>query len=112
MVITGGASGLGLEAARRYASVGMNVVIMDRGNFSLETAAHELRSLASFDDSIASFECNASDFPSIEKVRVQSLERFGKVQCRMNNAGFRLLVGASREGRDELETTLSLIFRG
>ena len=29
-VITGGASGLGLEAARRYINAGMNVVIVDR----------------------------------------------------------------------------------
>lgn len=107
-VITGGASGLGLEAARRYASTGMNVAIVDRDKSSLEAAEHELRALASSKASIASFECDVSDYSRVEKVRDQVIERFGAVHCLMNNAGAGFPVGAPWESRDELATTLSI----
>src|SRR4051794_30981802 len=46
-VITGGASGIGLAAARRFAASGMRICIADRDRDRLKVAAIELMEVAS-----------------------------------------------------------------
>ena len=42
-VVTGGASGIGLAAARRFAGLGLNLCLIDRGRQRLEAAIDEIR---------------------------------------------------------------------
>jgi NAD(P)-dependent dehydrogenase (short-subunit alcohol dehydrogenase family) len=105
-VVTGGASGLGLEAARRYLQAGMNVVIADRDEASLAKASDTLGDIASSDRLLAQ-KCDVSDLAQVEALREAATGRFGAVHCLMNNAGMLARAGAPWENLDELKTTLS-----
>ena len=106
-VITGGASGLGLEAARRYINAGMNVVIADRDDESLAEASKDLASRAS-EDRVLAVNCDVTELANVEALRDAALERFGAVHCLMNNAGRGFPVGAPWEHREALEDTLAV----
>ncbi|MFO1146484.1 MAG: SDR family NAD(P)-dependent oxidoreductase [Rhodospirillales bacterium] len=87
-VVTGGASGIGLAAASRFAALGMRVCIADVNGEHLERAAAELAPLApggSADIMAATADVGrAADLQALESaVR----ERFGGIDVLMNNAG-------------------------
>ena len=84
-VITGAASGIGLAAARRFAGLGMNVVMADRGGPTLEAAAEEVAALAAND--VLAAATDVSQPEQLRRVRAEVEQRFGHVSVLMNNAG-------------------------
>ena len=87
-VITGGASGIGLAAATRFARLGMKVCIADLGTNRLAEAEAKLSSVAP--GGAASVMVTSADVSRIEDVSVleQAVrERFGGTDILMNNAG-------------------------
>lgn len=111
-VITGGASGLGLEAARRYASAGMNLVLIDHNADKLTAAAGDIAELAGSSNRVMTLECDVSDMDAMRDAARQISDRFGAVHCLMNNAGLGLAVGPAWENLDALQTTLSINLMG
>ncbi len=84
--ITGGASGLGQEAARALAARGAKVVIAARNQAKLDAAAEEICSGAS--GSVV--ETIAVDLASLDSVRQcgeETNRRFAKIDLLINNAG-------------------------
>ena len=87
-VVTGGASGLGLAAAKKFARLGMKVCIADLGGDRLEAAKAELASIAP--DGAAAVMAQAVDVSRIEEVtelEAAVRQRFGGTDVLMNNAG-------------------------
>jgi len=87
-VITGGASGIGLAAAMRFARLGMKVCIADLGSDRLAEA--EARLAAAAPAGAANIMVMAVDVSRIEDVselEAAVRERFGGVDILMNNAG-------------------------
>jgi NAD(P)-dependent dehydrogenase (short-subunit alcohol dehydrogenase family) len=87
-VITGGASGIGLAAAMRFARVGMKVCIADLSSSGLAEAEAKLLSVAS--GGAANVMVLAVDVSRIEDVSVLETavrERFDGTDILMNNAG-------------------------
>jgi NAD(P)-dependent dehydrogenase (short-subunit alcohol dehydrogenase family) len=87
-VITGGASGIGLAAAKRFAALGMKVCIADLGTDSLAEAETNLSSVAPGGG--ADIMVMAVDVSRIEDVVGLELavrKRFGGTDILMNNAG-------------------------
>jgi NAD(P)-dependent dehydrogenase (short-subunit alcohol dehydrogenase family) len=87
-VITGGASGIGLAAAMRFAHLGMKVCVADLGTDRLTEAETKLLSAAP--GSAANIMVMAVDVSRVEEVsglEAAVRERFGGTDILMNNAG-------------------------
>ncbi len=86
-VITGGASGIGLAAGKRFASLGLNVVLADLGGEKLSAAAVEVAAAAP--GGMAAIRAVPTDVSRIEDVqalREAAAAAFGDVAVLMNNA--------------------------
>ena len=85
-VITGGASGIGLAAAKHFAKAGMSVVIADLGQEKLAKARAELEAIAG-EEHVLAAETDVSDKAALEALERAVIQRFGRVHVLMNNAG-------------------------
>ncbi len=85
-VITGGASGIGLAAAKHFAGVGMSVVIADLGGDRLAKAAEELKAISG-EEHVMAIETDVADKASLAALERAVIQRFGRVHVLMNNAG-------------------------
>lgn len=84
-VITGGASGIGLAAALKFASQGMRIVIADRNAEKLGPAADAVRAAGASD--VMTAELDVGDRGQVELLEQQVVDRFGGTDILMNNAG-------------------------
>ena len=82
--VTGGDSGIGLGIARAFADAGMKVVITYRSKNHLASA---LKYLEGAGDRIHSIGVDVTDRGAMEAAAQETVERFGKVHCIVNNAG-------------------------
>jgi NAD(P)-dependent dehydrogenase (short-subunit alcohol dehydrogenase family) len=91
-VVTGGASGIGLAMATRFAQEGMKVVLGDVEEPALQAAVTRLRQQ---EFEVHGVVTDVSDAASVENLAREAIERFGKVHVLCNNAG----IGGSRAER-------------
>jgi hypothetical protein len=87
-VVTGGASGIGLAAAMRFARLGMKVCIADLGGERLDEAETKLSSVAPGGSAdIMARAIDVSRIEEIEGLEAAVRKRFGGADVLMNNAG-------------------------
>ncbi|MGI9506821.1 MAG: SDR family NAD(P)-dependent oxidoreductase, partial [Geminicoccaceae bacterium] len=84
-VVTGGASGIGLAAAAKFAGMGMGLVIVDRAEDKLAAAESALRAAGAAD--VMTVVTDVSDRTEVEALEVEVTARFGGTDILMNNAG-------------------------
>lgn len=82
-VVTGGANGIGLGLARRFAQEQMKVVIADNSAEDLDRAERELSGLGE----VLAVQADVADPASVEALAAAAVERFGAVHVLCNNAG-------------------------
>jgi len=87
-VVTGGASGIGLAAATKFAGMGMRLAIVDRAEDKLNTAATTLRDAGAPEVMVSSID--VSDREQIVAFEAEVTSRFGGTDILMNNAGIGL----------------------
>ncbi|KZF12599.1 hypothetical protein A2J03_17605 [Rhodococcus sp. EPR-157] len=103
VLITGGASGIGLETGRRLASQGAHVVLVDRSEIppsvteSLDTSAHS-RHLA--------LRADVTDSGSLESAVAQILSEYGCLDVVVANAG---IAEAGTVAISEIETLTRIV---
>ncbi len=83
-VVTGAASGMGLAFARRFAAEGMNVVLADIEQDALDAQVHRLEQE---ERSVLGVTVNTMRRETLERLRDETIERFGNVHILCNNAG-------------------------
>lgn len=107
-VITGGAGGIGLAAARQFVRDGMNVLIADRDEDALQQAHASLEAAAGGRCQVIAQACDVTDLAQLEALRETALGTLGGVHCLMNNAGVGIPSGAPWEDLDTLHKTLEV----
>ena len=83
-VITGAASGFGLETSRIAARLGMNVVMADVQQDALDTAAAEITALGA---PVLAYRLDVSKAAEVEALGAAVMARFGAPHFVFNNAG-------------------------
>jgi NAD(P)-dependent dehydrogenase (short-subunit alcohol dehydrogenase family) len=87
-VVTGGASGIGLAAAKRFAAMGLQVCIADLGEQRIAQAAASLAALApEGEQAILAVEADVSQAADVLRLEERVRLRFGGTDLLMNNAG-------------------------
>ena len=81
-VITGGASGIGLAAAKRFAALGMKLCLADLHQDALDKASGELSGA-----SVISVPTDVSSMEDVQRLRQRAFGEWGEVAVLMNNAG-------------------------
>ena len=84
-VITGGSKGIGLGCARVFAKYGCTVVIASRGEAAGKAAEKEL---ADAGHTALFIRCDVSREDDMRSLIDTTVERFGRLDCIVNNAGW------------------------
>lgn len=84
-VVTGASAGLGLQMARAFASQGANLVLLARRKTLLEQNAKDIS--AEFGVEVLPIECDITKTEQVINAVERTMERFGRVDILMNNAG-------------------------
>src|SRR6201991_3050753 len=85
-VITGGASGIGLAAAKHFAASGMKVCVADVGEDRLASAKKDLAAIAP-GANVMTMTTDVSKVEEVSKLEAAVRTRFGGTDLLMNNAG-------------------------
>jgi NAD(P)-dependent dehydrogenase (short-subunit alcohol dehydrogenase family) len=87
-VVTGAASGIGLAAAKRFASMGLRICLADLGGNVLEQAATDVAAVAKRGAAdVLMVPTDVSKLEEVQRLRDRVYEAFGEVAVLMNNAG-------------------------
>jgi NAD(P)-dependent dehydrogenase (short-subunit alcohol dehydrogenase family) len=107
-VVTGGASGIGLAAATRFAQAGLRVCIADLGRERLEAAAAALAAASPGGrEAVMAEEVDVARAEALAALATKVADRFGGTDVLMNNAG----IGPSSDvfgPADDWERTLAV----
>jgi len=81
-VITGGASGIGLAAAKRFAALGMKICLADLSEEALGRAETQLSGAT-----VVTVPTDVSRLEDVRRLKDRAYDAFGEVAVLMNNAG-------------------------
>ncbi len=112
VVITGGSSGFGLEAARILLEMEAKVVISGRGQERLDAAARELNH-----DNLLPLQADAVRTEDWKRLLAAVVDRFGRIDVLVNNhgAGIKIAPVESMEDKDiqaVLDVNLASVIKG
>jgi NAD(P)-dependent dehydrogenase (short-subunit alcohol dehydrogenase family) len=106
-VITGGSRGLGLVLARQICDQGGKVALIARDPDELARAKTDL---APRSTSVLTVQCDLLDSEQIQSAVRQIIDRFGKIDILINNAGIIEVGPLEHMGRDDFERAMRLHF--
>jgi NAD(P)-dependent dehydrogenase (short-subunit alcohol dehydrogenase family) len=89
-LVTGGAVGIGRGYAVALAQAGADVAIVDLNGETAEKTAEDIRSMGR--DSIA-VQCDVTDKEQVQATTAKVVEKFGRLDIGVNNAGIAILGG-------------------
>lgn len=106
VVVTGGTSGIGLEAAKLFREEGATVVIVGQNTARLQSTANQLG------DNVTAFRADVSKPAEVENVINQVREKFGRIDVLFANAGMGLASPLEAVTEDQIDTQFDVNFKG
>ncbi len=97
IIVTGGASGIGLATAKAFLAEGSAVALVDINENSLQAAA---KKISTDDSKLMISVCDVSDPKAVEQTVGQTMEKFKRLDGIVNNAGlmiFKKLIDHTQE---------------
>jgi NAD(P)-dependent dehydrogenase (short-subunit alcohol dehydrogenase family) len=110
VIVTGGASGIGLAACKRLASEGARVVIADLSAENLAKAEPEVQAAGAPD--VWASVCNVALEENVQATVNGALERFGRLDVVVNNAGLMLFKPLEEQTGEDWIKVLSVDLLG
>lgn len=92
-LITGGSRGIGYAIANAYLQAGSRVVICGRDKKRLQDAIESFRKSGKKTGDIVSILCDVTQLASVEKMVDEIIQRFGRIDCLVNNAAIGMTYG-------------------
>ncbi|MCH8029724.1 MAG: SDR family NAD(P)-dependent oxidoreductase [Candidatus Dadabacteria bacterium] len=108
-IITGASSGIGLETALEFAKKGVKTVLAARREDRLNEAAERVKTLGS---EALVVKTDVSRWSQVQRMVKQSIERFGRVDIMVNNAGYGLLATIEDTTYQEMKDIFDVNFMG
>src|SRR5438067_2979524 len=106
-LITGGSRGLGLVLARQICAAGGKVVLLARDNQELIRAKTDL---AGRGGRVITIQCDLLDSGQIQSAIRQTIDRFGKIDILINNAGIIEVGPLEHMTREDFERSMAVHF--
>jgi NAD(P)-dependent dehydrogenase (short-subunit alcohol dehydrogenase family) len=107
VLISGGSRGLGLVLARQICDEGGKVVLLARSRDELARAKTDLTARGG---EVLTLECDLFERRQIQAVVAQTLERFGRIDILINNAGIIQVGPLDNMQRSDFERALAVHF--
>lgn len=109
VVVTGASSGLGADAARVYAQAGASVAILARRKKKLDSLAKELTDM---DNDVLAVACDVTDEESVKNAVNTVLDKYGRIDILLNNAGDATLGGVHNLSVEDWDKTMNVNVKG
>ncbi|MDP7249202.1 MAG: glucose 1-dehydrogenase [Planctomycetota bacterium] len=110
IIITGSASGIGKGIATEFAASGGNIVIADLNEEGAKTTADELAETYSVQTMAVRVDVTSRD--ACQAMAEAVMERFGRIDCLVNNAGVTLSYPIEDFPEDKWDLTMAINLKG
>lgn len=105
-LITGGTSGIGLEAAKLFRDEGATVIVVGQNPARLESAASQLG------DSVTLLRGDVSKPADLENIINQIRDKYGRIDVLFANAGMGVAAPFGAVTEDQIDTQFDVNFKG
>ncbi|WP_249143747.1 SDR family oxidoreductase [Bradyrhizobium liaoningense] len=105
-LVTGGTSGIGLEAAKLFRQEGANVIIVGQNQARLESAANQIG------DGVTALRADVTKSGDVGNVVSQIREKFGRIDVVFANAGMGLAALLEAVTEEQIDTQFDVNFKG
>lgn len=110
IIVTGGGTGLGKSMVRYFLQLGANVVICSRKLPVLEATAAEL--MDETGGQVVPMACDVRNPLEIEAVIAQTIERFGRIDCLLNNSAGNFISPTERLSYKAFDVVVDIVLKG
>ncbi len=109
IVVTGGGTGLGKSMALRFAELGAKLVLTARRQEVLEAAVKEVEAKGAEGLAVS---CDVRDYAQVEAMVAKGVERFGKIDCLVNNAAGNFLCPSEDLSPNGFAAVVGIVLHG
>ena len=110
ILVTGGGSGLGKSMVKYFLELGANVIITSRREQLLNDVAKEYN--AQYSSEVFPIACDVRKIDEVEKVIEESYNKFGKVDCLVNNAAGNFISPTERLSTRAFDAVIDIVLKG
>ena len=110
ILVTGGGSGLGKSMVKYFLELGANVIITSRREDLLKEVAKDLNK--KFKAEVFPIACDVRKIEEVEKVIEESYNKFGKIDCLVNNAAGNFISPTERLSTRAFDAVIDIVLKG